>query len=114
METVAVKLTSAWPTDQGLRRPLEGPIDFTINEAIRIVDAGCGEIPNKADKKLVAAHKAAAKKAAAEQAEAEKLAAEKAAAEQAEAEKLAAEQAAAEQAAAEKLAAEQAGQNAQS
>ena len=114
METVAVKLTSAWPTDQGLRRPLEGSISFPVSEAIRIVDAGCGEIASEADKKIVATHKAAAKKAKAEKAKAEKLAAKNAAAEQAEAEKLAAEKAEAEKAAAEKLAAEQAAQSAQS
>lgn len=109
MDTVAVKLTSAWPTDHGLRRPLEGAIDFTIDEAIRIVDNGCGEIPSQADKKRVAAYQAAAKKAAAEKAKAEKLAAE-----QAEAERLAAEKAEAERLAAEKAAAEKAAATGQS
>ena len=114
METVVVTLTSACPTDQGLRRPLEGPINFPIPEAIRIIDAGCGEALDAEGKKRVAAYRSAIKKAAAEQAKAEKLAAEKAAAEQAEADKLAAEKAEAEKAEAEQLAAQQAAQTAQS
>ena len=44
METVTVRLTSAWPTDRGLRRPIEGPIPFPADEAERIVETGCGEI----------------------------------------------------------------------
>lgn len=111
MDTVTVRLTSAWPTDRGLRRPLEGPIDFPVAEALRIVENGCGEIHDKAGEKIVAAAKKAAKKEAAEKEAAEKTAAEKAEAERLEAEKLAAEkQSAAEKEAAEKAAAQASGQ----
>ena len=93
MDTVTVRLTSAWPTDQGLRRPLEGPIDFPIAEAIRIVETGCGEGADRASKKRIASAKAAAEKEAAEKAAAEEAAAQHAAAEKEAAEKAAAEQA---------------------
>ena len=95
MDTVTVRLTSAWPTDRGLRRPLEGPIDFPVSEALRIVENKCGEPVDNAGKKLIAAAKKAAAKEAAEKEAAEKLAAEKAEAERLEAEKLAAEKEAA-------------------
>lgn len=100
MDKVNVRLTSAWPTEQGLRRPLEGPIPFSVNEAIRILDTDCGELIDKAGERLVAAARKAARKEAAE-----KEAAEKAAAEQEAAEKEAAEKEAAEKEAAEKQAA---------
>jgi hypothetical protein len=102
METVSLLLSSPWPTDAGLRRPIEGPITFSIKEAVRIVDTQCGEPVDNAGKKLIAAAKKAAAKEAAEKEAAEKLAADKAEAERLESEKLAAEKEAAEKDAAEK------------
>lgn len=93
METVTVSLTTAWPTDRGVLRPVEGPVPVSVDEAIKIVDAGCGEIADRAGRKLVAAAKSAARKEAAEKEAAEKLAAEQAAAEKEAAEKAAAESA---------------------
>jgi hypothetical protein len=91
MDKVTVRLTSAWPTEQGLRRPLEGPIDFPLEDAMRIVENGCGEIIDKSGQKLVKAAKAAAAKEAAENEAAAKAAAEQEAAEKDAAEKEAAE-----------------------
>lgn len=48
MSQVAVKLTSAWPTAAGLRRPVEGIIHFSEKEAEQIVAAGCGVLADDA------------------------------------------------------------------
>lgn len=44
MDKVTVQLTSAWPTDQGVRRPQEGLIEVSAEDAERIVETGCGTI----------------------------------------------------------------------
>ena len=44
MKRVSVKLTHAWPTEAGLRRPQEGVITVTAAEAEAIEAAKAGEI----------------------------------------------------------------------
>jgi len=74
MEKVTVRLTMPWPTAAGLRRPFEGPLEVSYEEAERIVAAGGGEIvedESKNPKKPTAAQKkSAAEKAAADSAKA--------------------------------------------
>ncbi len=44
MEKVSVKLTSPWPTAAGLRRPQEGIITVSAEEAEKIKTAKAGKI----------------------------------------------------------------------
>lgn len=44
MEMVSVQLNTPWPTAAGLRRPQEGPITVSAEEAKKIKAAGAGKI----------------------------------------------------------------------
>ena len=46
---VLVELSRAWETPAGLRRPQEGPITVTAEEAERIVEAGAGAVIEMAE-----------------------------------------------------------------
>ena len=44
MDKVSVQLSTPWPTPAGLRRPQEGPISVSAEEAKKIKEARAGKI----------------------------------------------------------------------